>query len=75
MLKTIRMKEFKVITGIHPHSKLEDGLSYAIVSTTYMVAESDAKRGVYIDNKEDMYIIAKDIADADKMLVDKIYDA
>ena len=69
------MKEFKVIKGTHPHSKLEDGLSYAIVSTTYVVAEPDAKRGVYFDNEEDMYIIAKDIADADKMLVSKIYDA
>jgi hypothetical protein len=69
------MKEFKVIKGTHQYSKLDKKVCYAIVSSTYMVAECDAKRGVYVDNEEDMYIIAKDIADADKMLVGKIYDA
>ena len=42
------MKEFKVIKDTHQHSKLYKKMCYVIVSSTYIVAEGNAKRGVYI---------------------------
>jgi len=68
------MKEFKVIKTTHSYSKLKDHLAYAIISTTYMTAEPDAQHGVHFDNEEDMFIIAKDVAEANTMLINKIYN-
>jgi|TARA_Y100000310_G_C20050389_1_gene520292 hypothetical protein len=67
------MKEFKVIKTTHMYSPLEDNLAYAIISSTYLRAEPDAIRGVHLDDEEDMFIIANDMADAHEMLVNKIY--
>ena len=68
------MKEFKVIKTTHLYSKLKDHLAYAIVSTTYMIAEPDAKHGVHLDNEEDMFIIAKDVDEANTILINEIYN-
>jgi len=68
------MKEFKVIKATHLYSKLEDNSAYAIISTTYLRAEPDAKHGVYLDNEEDMFIIAKDVTEANTMLINKIHN-
>ena len=67
------MKEFKVIKTTHSYSKLPYHLAYAIISTTYMTAEPDAKHGIHLDDEEDMFIIAKDIAEAHVMLINKMY--
>ena len=68
------MKEFKVIKTTHSYSNLKDSVAYAIISTTYMTAEPDAKHGVHLDNEEDMFIIAKDVAEANVMLINKIHN-
>lgn len=67
------MKEFKVIKTTHLYSKLDNKLAYAIVSTTYLLAEPDSRRGVHLDDEDDMFIIAHDIDDAHEMLINKIY--
>jgi|TARA_Y100000034_G_C6904031_1_gene418971 hypothetical protein len=66
------MKEFKVIKTTHSYSQLSHHLAYAIISTTYMTAEPDAIHGVHLDNEEDMFIIARDIAEAHVMLIKQI---
>ena len=68
------MKEFKVIKTTHSYSNLKDNVPYAIISTTYMTAEPDAKHGVHLDNEEDMFIIAKDVTEANVMLINKIHN-
>jgi len=68
------MKEFKVIKTTHSYSNLKDNVAYAIISTTYMTAEPDAKHGVHLDNEEDMFIIAKDVTEANVMLINKIHN-
>tara|TARA_R100000152_G_C6561869_1_gene32389 strand:+ start:275 stop:520 length:246 start_codon:yes stop_codon:yes gene_type:complete len=68
------MKEFKVIKTKHLYSKLPNKLAYAIVSTTYLLAEPGSRRGVYtLYDEDDMFIIAHDINDAHEMLIDHIY--
>jgi len=67
------MKEFKVIKTTHNRSPLGNKLAYAIISTTYFLAEPDSIRGCHFDDEDDMFIIAKSIQDAHEMLVDKIY--
>ena len=68
------MKEFKVIKTTHSYSNLEDNVAFAIISTTYLRAEPDAVHGVYLDNEEDMFIIAIDMAEANAMLIDRIHN-
>lgn len=67
------MREYKIIKTTHNYSPYEDKVAYAIVGTTYMRAEPDAKRGVYLDKSDDMFIIATDIKDANDLLIFNLF--
>lgn len=63
-------KEFKVVKTTHKHSPKPN--AYAIVVTTYLLAEPDSKEGVYLENPDDMYIIAHRMADAHLFLLEHL---
>ena len=67
------MKEFKVIKTTHKRSPLKDKLAYAIISTTYF-GDGQGPRGVHLDDKDDMFIIAIDMNEAHTILVNEIYN-
>ena len=69
------MREYKVIKTVHKYSPLENKVAYAIIVTTHLVAEADAKRGICLDNPEDLFIIATDITDATNILINHAHTA
>jgi len=67
------MKEFKVVKTTHKYSPKPDKEAYAIVVSTHLRAEPDAKLGaVNLEDPDDMYIIALDINEAYISLLEKL---
>ena len=63
------MKEYKIILTQWMYSNLLDTKdAYAIVASTYLIAEPGAYRGVDLSNPDSMYVIANDIQDASDQL-------
>lgn len=65
-------KEFKVVKTTHKYSPKPDKEAYAIVVSTYLRAEPDSKEGVYLENPDDMFIIAYRMADAHLFLLEHL---
>ena len=67
-------KEYKIVATIHPYSKLKDKIAYAIVTTTYLVAEPDSLLG-YIDlGPSGGYVIASNLEHASTILNNYLYE-
>ena len=65
-------KEYKVVKTTHKHSPKPDKEAYAIVVSTYLLAEPDSEEGVYLENPDNMYIIAYRMADAHLFLLEHL---
>lgn len=59
------MLEFKIVrVDYSKNNLLKSDKAFAIVVSTHLIAEPDARRGVYLAVPEDMFVIANDISDA-----------
>ncbi len=65
-------KEFKVVKTTHKYSPKPDKEAYAIVASIYLRAEPDSKEGVYLENPDNMFIIAYRLPDAHLFLLEHL---
>ena len=65
-----KLFEYKIIKTKHFHSRhlSQKGAAYAIVTTTTLIAEPDAVPRVNLDDKDDMFVVARDENRAASML-------
>ena len=70
------MYEYKIIETTHQYAVKSNKSALAVVVTSYVGAEPDAKEGyINMDDKDNMYVIARNYEDACKFVCKHYHDA
>ena len=70
------MYEYKIIETTHRYAVKSDKSALAVIVTSIIGAEPDAKEGyINMDDKDNMYVIARNYEDACKIVCKHYHDA
>jgi|19_taG_2_1085344.scaffolds.fasta_scaffold98695_1 hypothetical protein len=69
------MREYKIVKTTHKYSKKSNKIAYAVVVSTYLIAEPDAiLKTISTKNPDDMYVIANSYQDACELVCDWVHN-